>query len=298
MAGRCSIHRTLRPAGYGTDFETSRAVCRRHVYMRLDGPISASADAARNHPASMPPTTAGWRGRCALPLAPAQYSRPRNNCRVERLGTVITLGNDFRDAVGHVQLADELGYESAWITDGVGRDAFVVLTAFANATAQITLGTSIVTFYPRHPTVMARQALSVDEVSAGRFVLGIGTGHRSSMENQLGYTMGDAVAATREYVDILRQVFTTGRVTHQGEFWNVEWSYPLPRVRELKIVLAALNPPLLELSGEIADGVVLWMASDSYVRDVVVPRVAARARERASRWTNFDIVAPIPVGDH
>jgi alkanesulfonate monooxygenase SsuD/methylene tetrahydromethanopterin reductase-like flavin-dependent oxidoreductase (luciferase family) len=214
---------------------------------------------------------------------------------MERLGTIITLGNDFREAVGHVQLADELGYESAWITDGVGRDAFVVLTAFAKATAQITLGTSIVTFYPRHPTVMARQALSLDEVSGGRFVLGIGTGHRSSMENQLGYTMGDAVAATREYVDVLRQVFSTGRVTHQGELWNVEWSYPIPRARELKIVLAALNPPLMQLSGEIADGVVLWMASDSYVRDVVVPRVAAGRARAGKSLDGFDIIAPIPV---
>jgi alkanesulfonate monooxygenase SsuD/methylene tetrahydromethanopterin reductase-like flavin-dependent oxidoreductase (luciferase family) len=214
---------------------------------------------------------------------------------VERLGTVITLGHDFQTALGHVQLADELGYESAWITDGVARDAFVVLTAFAGATAQITLGTSIVTLYPRHPTVMVRQALSLDEVSAGRFVLGIGTGHRNSMETQLGYTMGDAVAATREYVDVLRQGFTTGNVSHRGAFWNVEWSYPLPRPRELKIVLAALNPPLMELSGEIADGVVLWMASDSYVRDVVVPRVAAGRARVGKSLDGFDIIAPIPV---
>ncbi|MBV9326437.1 MAG: LLM class flavin-dependent oxidoreductase [Chloroflexi bacterium] len=214
---------------------------------------------------------------------------------MERLGTVIGLGNDFQEAVSLVQLADALGYESAWITDGVGRDAFVVLTAFAGATAQITLGTSIVTFYPRHPTVMARQALSLDEVSAGRFVLGIGTGHRSSMETQLGYQMGDAVAATREYVDVLRQVFTTGRAVHHGEFWNVDWSYPIPRPRQLKIVLAALNPPLMELSGEIADGVVLWMASDSYVRDVVVPRVTAGRARVGQSLDGFDIIAPIPV---
>ncbi|MBV9581123.1 MAG: LLM class flavin-dependent oxidoreductase [Chloroflexi bacterium] len=214
---------------------------------------------------------------------------------MERLGTVITLGNDFQQSVGHVQLADELGYDSAWITDGVARDAFVALTAFAGATARITLGTSIVTFYPRHPTVMARQALSLDEVSGGRFVLGIGTGHRSSMETQLGYTMGDPLAATREYVDILRQVFTTGKAVHQGEFWNVDWSYPLPRARELKIVLAALNPPLIELSGEIADGVVLWMASDSYVRDVVVPRVTAGRARAGKSLDGFDIIAPIPV---
>jgi alkanesulfonate monooxygenase SsuD/methylene tetrahydromethanopterin reductase-like flavin-dependent oxidoreductase (luciferase family) len=218
-----------------------------------------------------------------------------NNGRVERLGTVITLGNDFQAGVSNAQLADELGYESAWVTDGIGRDAFVVLTAFAGATAHIALGTSIVTFYPRHPTVMARQALALDEVSAGRFVLGIGTGHRSSMEVQLGYEMGNAVAATREYVDVLRQVFTTGKVAHRGEFWNVDWSYPLPRPRELKIMLAALNPPLMELSGEIADGVVLWMASDTYVRDVVVPRVAAGRARAGKSLDGFDIIAPIPV---
>jgi alkanesulfonate monooxygenase SsuD/methylene tetrahydromethanopterin reductase-like flavin-dependent oxidoreductase (luciferase family) len=214
---------------------------------------------------------------------------------VERLGTVITLGNDFQAAVSHVQLADELGYDSAWVTDGMARDAFVVLTAFAGATEQITLGTSIVTLYPRHPTVMARQALSLDEVSGGRFVLGIGTGHRSSMETQLGYTMGDPVTATREYVDVLRQIFTTGQVKHRGEFWNVEWSYPLPRPRELKIVLAALNPPLMEPSGEIADGVVLWMASAEYVREVVVPCVTAGRARAGKPLDGFDIIAPIPV---
>ena len=219
---------------------------------------------------------------------------------VERLGTVINLGNDFDTALHHVKLADESGYESAWITDGVGRDAFVVLTAFAGATTRITLGTSIVTLYPRHPTVMARQALSLDEVSDGRFVLGIGTGHRSSMETQLGYQMGDALAATREYVDVLRQVFTTGTAKHTGEFWNVDWSYPLQRPRELKIVVAALNPPLMELSGEIADGVVLWMAPDSYVRDVVVPRVTAGRARAGKSLDGFDIIAPIPVAitDH
>ena len=215
--------------------------------------------------------------------------------RVERLGTVITLGNDFHTAIGHVKLADELGYESAWITDGVARDAFVVLTAFAGATSRITLGTSIVTFYPRHPTVMARQALSLDEASDGRFVLGIGTGHRNSMETQLGYQMGDALAATREYVNVLREVFTTGKASHHGEFWNVEWSYPLARPRDLKIVLAALNPPLMELSGEIADGVVLWMAPESYVHDVVAPRVAAGRARVGKSLDGFDIIAPIPV---
>jgi alkanesulfonate monooxygenase SsuD/methylene tetrahydromethanopterin reductase-like flavin-dependent oxidoreductase (luciferase family) len=226
---------------------------------------------------------------------PSRFGSTAYDRGVERLGTVITLGNDFQEAVGHVQLADELGYESAWVTDGIARDAFVVLTAFAAATVQIQLGTSIVTLYPRHPTVMARQALSLDEVSAGRFVLGIGTGHRSSMETQLGYRMGDPVAATREYIDILRQIFTTGTAKHRGEFWNVEWNYPLPRARELKVVLAALNPPLIELSGEIADGVVLWMASDSYVRDVVVPRVTAGRARVGKSLDGFDIIAPIPV---
>ncbi len=214
---------------------------------------------------------------------------------MDRLGTLILVGNDFDAALGNVRLADELGYESAWITDGMGRDAFVVLSAFAAATRRIQLGTAIVTLYPRHPTVMARQALSLDEISGGRFILGIGTGHRSSMETQLGYEMGDATVATREYIDVLRQSFTTGMVSHRGTFWNVDWSYPIPRKREPKIMLAALNPPLMEVAGEIADGVVLWMASADYVRDVVVPRVRA-GRERVGKtMAGFEIVAPIPV---
>lgn len=197
--------------------------------------------------------------------------------------------------MGWARLADELGYESAWTTDGQARDWSVVLTAFAGATRRIQLGTAIVTIYPRHPAVMARQALALDEVSGGRFILGIGMGHRNSMEGALGYRMADPIAAMRAYTDVLRQAFATGNVSHHSAFWNVEWSYPLPRKREVTVMWAALNPPLMEAAGECADGVILWLATAEYVRDVVVPRVKASRQKVGKTREGFDIVAPIPV---
>src|SRR5438876_6229837 len=94
-----------------------------------------------------------------------------------RLGTVLVPGPDFQTSLGHAQLADRLGYDSVWLTHNVARDAFVALTAYGCATSRISLGTGIVPIYTRHPVVMAQQALSVNDVTGGRFRLGVGVSH-------------------------------------------------------------------------------------------------------------------------
>ena len=209
-----------------------------------------------------------------------------------RLGSVLLAGPDFQASLKSVQLADELGYDSVWVTNNVTREAFVVLTAYAAATKQIAVGTDIVQIQTRHPAVMAQQALSLNDVSGGRFRLGLGVSHAPNIEGAFGLQMGKPLELMREYVQILRQAFA-GPVNHQGQHYRVKWEYTMPR-KPPPLYIAALNPRMLELAGEIADGVLLWLPTPEYVRDTVVPRVRA-GREKAGRGLEgFEIIAPVP----
>src|SRR5215475_15624195 len=94
-------------------------------------------------------------------------------------------GRDLATAVNLARRAEALGYDSIWVTHGLGRDSFVVLAAYAAATTRVGLGNGVVPIYPRHPVAMAQAASTLNEVSRGRFRLGIGVSHKSAMEAML-----------------------------------------------------------------------------------------------------------------
>jgi F420-dependent oxidoreductase-like protein len=204
-------------------------------------------------------------------------------------------GRDLATAVRLARQADALGYHSAWVTHGVGRDSFVVLSAYAAATTRLGLGNGVVPIYPRHPVAMAQAALTLAELSGGRFVLGVGVSHRASMEQMLGLALTDPIAVMREYVSVLRGALA-GAVAFEGAYFRVKWTLGLPaRPAPPPLYLAALSPSMLETAGEVADGVVLWLCPPAYVRDVAVPALA-RGRQRAGKTLDgFEVVAAVPL---
>src|SRR5207247_786796 len=105
-------------------------------------------------------------------------------------------GRDLATAVNLARRVEALGYDSAWVTHGLGRDSFVVLAAYGAATSRLGLGNGVVPVYPRHPVAMAQAALTLSEATGGRFRLGIGVSHRASMETQLGLTLTEPLAIT------------------------------------------------------------------------------------------------------
>src|SRR5205809_7589305 len=114
--------------------------------------------------------------------------------------------NPGRDLAGGVDLArraEALGYDSVWVTHGSGRDSFVVLAAYGAATTRLELGNGVVPIYPRHPVAMAQAALTLSELSGGRFRLGIGVSHKVSMEASLGLTLREPLAVARAYGAVL-----------------------------------------------------------------------------------------------
>ena len=193
-------------------------------------------------------------------------------------------------------MAERLGFKSVWTTQlPDARDAAVVLAAYANATERVTLGTGVLPIYTRHPTAMAQMAVSLDELSGGRFILGIGISHRVTVETMWGLRLERPVDAMREYLHIVRTSVREGACSFEGEFFTARWGYSGPRRPDMSIMVSAQNPRMLQLAGELADGIVLWMSSPSYIRDHIVPAVTA-AREKAGKsMEGFEIVAAVPV---
>ena len=212
-----------------------------------------------------------------------------------RLAAYISPGGDLQAGVDLARLAESLGYESVWVTHGLGRDSFLVLAAYGAATTQLRLGNGVVPIYPRHPVAMAQAALTLAEVSGGRFRLGIGVSHRASMEAMLGLVILEPLAVMREYVAVLRGALGAG-AAFEGKHYRVHWSLALPtRPAPPPIYLAALGPKMCELAGEIADGAILWLCPPDYVRDVARPAIERGRRRAGKTLEGFDVVAAVPL---
>jgi alkanesulfonate monooxygenase SsuD/methylene tetrahydromethanopterin reductase-like flavin-dependent oxidoreductase (luciferase family) len=212
-----------------------------------------------------------------------------------RTGAYLSPRDDLACAVALARLADDLGYDSVWVTHGLGRDSFVALAAYAYATRRIGLGNGVVPIYPRHPVAMAQEAVTLAEVSGGRFRLGIGLSHRPSMVDALGLDMGRPLEVMREYVAVVRAALT-GRARFEGAHYRVAWQAAFtPPSPPPPLLLAGLAVPMLELAGEVADGVVLWLCAPEYIRRVAVPALARGRAKAGKSLDGFEVAAAVPL---
>jgi F420-dependent oxidoreductase-like protein len=211
------------------------------------------------------------------------------------LAAYLNPGAELGPAVELARAAERLGYDSIWVTHGLGRDSFLVLAAYGAATSRIGLGNGVVPIYPRHPVAMAQAALTLNEITAHRFRLGIGVSHAVSMEEMLGLRVVKPLTAMREYVAVLRGALGDGS-DFTGRHYRARWAMAVPRRPPAPpIYLAALSTKMLELAGEIADGVILWLCPPAYVKTVAVPAIE-RGRRRANRTlAGFEIVSAVPL---
>jgi alkanesulfonate monooxygenase SsuD/methylene tetrahydromethanopterin reductase-like flavin-dependent oxidoreductase (luciferase family) len=200
----------------------------------------------------------------------------------------------FEAAIRYARLAEELGYESVNCAHIAARDSFTLLSALAMVTERISLATAVAPIYHRSPASMAQTAATVDEISGGRFRLGLGVGHRVTMGGWHGQEIGKPTVEMREYTAIVRAILA-GEQPPAGKRWSSTFAFVgfEPRA-DIPIYQAALSPGMLRLAGEIADGVILWACPAKYVRDVVIPEVAT-GRERAGKALDgFAILPCVP----
>jgi alkanesulfonate monooxygenase SsuD/methylene tetrahydromethanopterin reductase-like flavin-dependent oxidoreductase (luciferase family) len=215
---------------------------------------------------------------------------------VAGIGTFISPGKSLERAITRARLADELGFDSAYTTHIAGRDSMTVLAAYAVTTNRIRVGTGVLPIFSRTPVSTAQTAATIDELSGGRMILGLGVSHQVTVENWFDSKITKPVSQMREYVEIVRAILR-GDEPPAGEYFNTKFQFMGYEARdELPIYVGALSPNMLQLAGEIADGAMLWLCNPNYIRDVVVPEVT-KGREKAGKTLEgFDIVAAVPSG--
>jgi alkanesulfonate monooxygenase SsuD/methylene tetrahydromethanopterin reductase-like flavin-dependent oxidoreductase (luciferase family) len=187
--------------------------------------------------------------------------------------------------------AEKSGADSLWVTQTAGqREVGMLLAALAMGTERAALGTAVMPAYAHPPAVTAQSALTLDELSGGRLILGLGVGHRLMGEWMMGSACIPRADAMREYLTIIRALITDGEVDVAGRWYSAHLAYAAPRRPGLPLYLGALGPRMLELAGELADGVVLYLCTPGYLRDHVMPRLRAGWARRPGGRGDFDVV--------
>src|SRR5574342_763832 len=176
-------------------------------------------------------------------------------------------GSALRIDLPLVQEADRLGFHSVWSAEAYGSDAVTTITWIAAQTNRIRVRTAIMQIPARTPTLTATTAMTIDQLSGGRFILGLGVSGPQVVEGWHGVAFGKPLAKTREYVEIVRMVWRRERpVEHKGRYYQIPYAGPdatglgkplksiLHGRADIPIYLAAIGPKNVALAAEIADG--------------------------------------------
>jgi F420-dependent oxidoreductase-like protein len=198
------------------------------------------------------------------------------------------LGMGPQDQLQVVQEAERLGYDSVWAAEAYGSDTATVLAWLAAQTSKLKLGSAIFQMPGRSPAMTAMTAATIDELSGGRMLLGIGSSGPQVAEGWHGQRFGRQLQRTREYVSVVRQALARERLEYHGE--TIELPLPdgpgkplklmiSPVQEQIPIYLAAIGPKNTALAGEIADGWIPTFFSPEHVGDLrsLLEEGAARA---------------------
>jgi F420-dependent oxidoreductase-like protein len=197
------------------------------------------------------------------------------------------------DVVGAAGRAADEGFSSYWLPQIFGVDALTTLAVVGREVPGIELGTAVVPTYPRHPMMLAGQALTTQAASGGRLVLGIGLSHQFVIENMFGYSFDKPVRHLREYHDILLPLLRGEPVQYKGETLTALGTVTVPGATPPRTVVAALGPQMLALAGRLTDGTLTWCVGTSTLASYTVPTIRAAA-EAAGRPAPR-VIAGLPV---
>ncbi len=184
-----------------------------------------------------------------------------------RLGLAVPIQHPLTapECVDLARRAEAAEYESIWIPEVIGTDAFTLMTAMAGVTQRLRLGTGIVPILTRTPSLLAMTTATVAQLAPGRIRLGLGISTPNIIQSWHGVGYDRPLARLREYISILRKALAGERVTHEYDCYplrNFRLALAVPSER-IPIYVAALNPRMLQLAGELADGVILnWIGED------------------------------------
>lgn len=212
-----------------------------------------------------------------------------------RIATGLDLNGSIDETVQRAKSLRERGFTSLWSSQIFGPDTLTMLALVGREVRDVDLGTAVVPIHPRHPTMLAAQARTVQNAMGGHLSLGVGLSHQVSVEGLWGLSFDRPATYMAEYLEALAPMLRGEKVDVHGERVTSVTFAPLgPReVATPSLLVAALGARMLELAGTWTDGTLLWMTGVKTVADHIVPRIreAATAAGRAAPR----VVCSLPV---
>lgn len=214
-----------------------------------------------------------------------------------RLGTMLDNSKPIDDVVGQVQRLRDMGFASAWSSQIFGPDALTLLAVVGREVPDIELGTAVVPTYPRHPMMLAGQALTVQAATGGRLALGIGLSHQIVIEGVFGYSFEKPARHMREYLSALLPLLREEGVQFKGETLTAAGQVRVAGSTPPAVLVAALAPRMLQLTGERADGTITWMTGPKTIADHIAPSLTKAASNAGRPAPRVVVGLPVSVTD-
>lgn len=208
---------------------------------------------------------------------------------------ILGLGHQYSidTVVAGAALAADEGFDTYWLPGEI--DPISALVAAGRAVPGIKLATSVIPIYSRHPVALAAEALMTNLALDGRFVLGIGLSHRPIVETKWGQPFDRPVRLLREYLTILTSLLDHREVDFQGEMLGAHMTLRADGAPRPKLLVAAMGPQTLRVSGRLADGTDTWMTGPRTLADLTVPTLTAAAAEAGRPAPTIAVGVPICV---
>ncbi len=197
------------------------------------------------------------------------------------------------DVIDAARRAEADGFDSFWIAQIFGVDALTALALVGREVPRIELGTAVVPTYPRHPMMLAGQALTVQLATGDRLALGIGLSHQIVIESLWGYSYAKPVRHMREYLESLLPLLRGEPVDVHGEDITCIGALDIAGAAAPDVIVAALGPQMLKLAGSMGCGTITWCTGERALLDHVVPRITTAAE--AAGHASPRVIAGLPI---
>jgi 5,10-methylenetetrahydromethanopterin reductase len=194
-------------------------------------------------------------------------------------------------------MAADDGFTSAWMANIFGLDALTALAVAGRGIAGIEIGTAVVPTYPRHPAVLAQQALTAALALDSRLILGIGLSHKIVIEDMYGFSFAAPATHMSEYLSILLPLLDGQPVAFDGSTIRGSIGLSVPRTGPVPVMLAAMGPAMLRLAGKRTAGTILWMTGPATTRDYIAPTINAAAEQAGRPAPRVVCILPVCVTD-
>ena len=190
---------------------------------------------------------------------------------------------------------EQRGIELVWIGQVYDYEALALAALIGRETQRIALGTWVVPTYPRHPAVLAQQALTAQAASRNRLILGIGLSHQVVIEKRLGLDFARPVRHMREYLEVLLPLLRGEQVAHDGQCFRVRLSVGVPDAKAPPVIVGALGPQMLRLCARLADGVAIWLGGADFLERFALAHLREASAAAGRAFPRLAVGLPIAV---